>query len=379
MDVKALYEERRTRLEKALACEPVDQIPAVYMGIAPAIRHMGVSMAEFCADPDKALATTLDYMDTLGGIDGINLHPPTHMPWLLTAIWWSHVLIPGRELPPDSLWQVQEAEVMKVEEYDVLIEKGHQAFQNYILPKVMDVADLQAGQTYLFGTIAQTTQAFRDRGYEPLSCGITTIPFEVLSGARSMQQFTFDLYRRPDKVKAAMDVMVPDLIGLGVGTCQLAGLPRVWLGGWRAASAMLSPKLWDRFVWPYYHQIGMALIENGIMPILHWDQDWTRDLGRLKEFPAKKVALNPDGMTDVRKAKEILGDNVSIVGDVPSSIFAAGTPDDVYAYVRDLVRDIGPTGLILCPGCDAPINTKRENMLAFAAAAREYGKVPQPA
>ena len=32
-------------------------------------------------------------------------------------------------------------------------------------------------------------------------------------------------------------------------------------------------------------------------------------------------------------------------------------------------------GLILCPGCDAPINTKPENMAAFVAAAREYGKI----
>jgi uroporphyrinogen-III decarboxylase len=52
---------------------------------------------------------------------------------------------------------------------------------------------------------------------------------------------------------------------------------------------------------------------------------------------------------------------------------AAGTPDDIYNYVRYLVHEIGHEGLILCPGCDAPINTKAENMQAFVAAAHEIG------
>ena len=30
--------------------------------------------------------------------------------------------------------------------------------------------------------------------------------------------------------------------------------------------------------------------------------------------------------------------------------------------MRDLIRDVGPTGLILCPGCDAPFNSKPENL-----------------
>jgi len=96
---------------------------------------------------------------------------------------------------------------------------------------------------------------------------------------------------------------------------------------------------------------------------------------RLQELPAKKCVLNPDGMTDVRKFRELLRDNMAMMGDVPASLLVAGTPDEVYTYVADLVRDIGVTGLLLCPGCDAPINTKPENMAAFVAASHEYGKV----
>ena len=61
---------------------------------------------------------------------------------------------------------------------------------------------------------------------------------------------------------------------------------------------------------------------------------------------------------------------MAIMGDVPAPLLATGTPDDVYDYVRDLARDVGPTGLILCPGCDAPIDAKPDNMQAFVAASR---------
>jgi uroporphyrinogen-III decarboxylase len=110
------------------------------------------------------------------------------------------------------------------------------------------------------------------------------------------------------------------------------------------------------------------------MPVLHWDQDWTRDLVRLQELPAKKCILNPDGMTDVRKFKELVGDRMAMMGDVPASLFAAGTPDDIYNYVRDLTRLFDAKGLILSSGCDVPVNAKPENVEAFVAASREYGK-----
>jgi len=83
--------------------------------------------------------------------------------------------------------------------------------------------------------------------------------------------------------------------------------------------------------------------------------------------------LNLDGMTDVRKAKSVVGDHMAIMGDVPSALLSSGTPDEIAVYVRDLIRDVGPIGLILCPGCDAPINAKPENMQAMLAASKEYG------
>ncbi|MBC7252079.1 MAG: hypothetical protein H5T62_17605 [Anaerolineae bacterium] len=375
MSNEALYQERYELIEKAINLEPVDRVPVVYMGVAFAPRYMGMSMAEFCSDPEAALQVTLAAMDRLGGFDGANLAGGGNIAISLTGLWLSHIAVPGRELPPDSLWQVQEAEVMTVEDYDTIINKGWNAFLMEYLPRVVDMAEFGAAMAWSAANAARIQQLYREHGYVVVCDApiMVNIPFEPLCGGRSMVKFFLDLHRIPDKVEAAMQVILAETLESIEAVNAPFGIGGTWLGGWRAASALLAPKLWDRFVWPYYLKLAEALIAKGMRPVLHWDQDWTRDLVRLQELPAKKCILNPDGMTDLRKFKELVGDRMAVMGDVPASLFAAGTPDDIYDYVRYLVQDIGPTGLILCPGCDAPINTKPENMEAFVAAAHEYG------
>lgn len=377
IDKQTLYQERLARIEKAIRLEPVERIPIAFMGIAFAPRYMGMSIAQFCANPDDRVEVTLAAMDRLGAeeFDGINALPSGRITAALSSVWLSRLAVPGRDLPDDSLWQVAEAEVMTVEDYDTIIDQGWSVFLKGYLPRIIDIAELEANKVWVKANTPQIAQRFQNSGYVPISFGATTIPFESLCGGRSMQQFFLDLYRIPDKVKAALDVIQPSLIKTGINVTRLSGIPRVWVGGWRSASALLSPKLWEKFVFPYFLEMVTALAEHGIVSVLHFDQDWTRDLARFREFPAKMCLLNLDGFTDIRKAKEILGDHMAIMGDVPATLFSIGTPDDVYTYVRDLIHDVGPTGLILAPGCDAPINTKPENMEAFVAASREFGTV----
>jgi uroporphyrinogen-III decarboxylase len=374
-DQDAVYRERFTRIRRTIDLEPVDRIPFVFMGTAFAPRYMGVSMAEFCADPDLRVDVTLAAMDRLGGdFDGINALPAGRITATLSGAWLSRVAVPGRDLPNDSLWQVAEAEVMTVDDYDTIIEKGWLAFLGSYMSRVIDVVELQENFAWMAARLPGVAERFRHAGYVPISGGATTIPFECLCGGRSMQEFYLDLYRIPDKVKAALDTIQPELIQIGVNGARLSSVPASWVGGWRSASSMLSPKMWNEFVFPYYLEMVTQLADNDIVSVLHFDHDWTRDLPRLRELPARKCILNLDGWTDIRKAKQILGDHMAIMGDVPAPLLSTGTPDDVHRYVRELVRDVGPTGLILCPGCDAPIDAKPENMEAFVAASLEFGK-----
>ncbi len=376
-EMQVLYEQRRLRIEKTIAYEPVDRIPTAYMGMAFAPRYMGMSIADFCEVPENRTEVTLAAMDKLGADvwDGINALPCGRIVPSLTSAWLSHIAAPGRELPEDSLWQVQESDVMEPEDYDVILEKGWPEFVEAYYPRVIDVSELKESRVWVRKNLQNVIDQCREHGYVPISFGGTAIPFEYLCGGRSMSRFYIDLYRNKDKIKEVMDHMMPHMIKEGIHTAEVSGIPAVWVGGWRSASSLIAPKIWDEMVFPYFLELTHALADKGIVSVLHFDQDWNRDLARFKELPKKMCLLNTDGMTDLRKVKDILGDHMAVMGDVPAALLYSGTPDDIFTYVRELIRDVGPTGLILCPGCDAPINARPENMEAMAAASREYGQV----
>jgi len=373
MNNEALYQERLSLIRKVINLEPADRIPIIQAASAFSPRYMGMSMAEYCADPEAPLQVTIAAMDKLGGFDGTNMASAGRLTSILPTLWLSRVAVPGRDLPPDSLYQIREAEVMTQDDYDVIVDKGWQGFLDGYLPKVADMEELAEAQRWFAANLSRAIGLYREHGYVAIVSNGVTTPFEYFCGGRSMSKFYADLYRIPDKVQAAMDVALPEIIAQSVNGARLGGTIGIWVGGWRSASALVAPKLWNRFVWPYFVRIVNDVVDAGLVPVLHLDQDWTRDLGRLRDLPAKKCVLNPDGMTSMKQFKEIAGDHMAMLGDVPSSLFATGTPEDIRRYVRDLVNLFESRGLLLCPGCDAPINTKPENMEAFIAAGREFG------
>jgi uroporphyrinogen decarboxylase len=123
--------------------------------------------------------------------------------------WLSKTKVPGRDLPEDSLWQVHETGTMTEEDYDFVIDKGWNAFMGECLFNrgIADLADLKESDELT----SEFVNKYKEEGIEPLTVFSCT-PFEHFCGARSMPKFFRDLHRIPDKVQAAMDAMMPDIL-----------------------------------------------------------------------------------------------------------------------------------------------------------------------
>lgn len=116
-----------------------------------------------------------------------------------------------------------------------------------------------------------------------------------------------------------------------------------------------------------------AFARQNIISVLHMDKDWTRNLPYLKELPRGMCICELDSTTDIFKAKEILEGHMCIMGDVPATITALGTPQETTAYCNKLIDVIGKDGgFILSTGCETPIDANLENLRAMMNAPRVH-------
>lgn len=89
----------------------------------------------------------------------------------------------------------------------------------------------------------------------------------------------------------------------------------------------------------------------------------------VREQAAGTRILSLDNSTDIRTTREVLGDNMCMMGDVPPALLSSDTPEQVLEHCRDLIRDSDPSGCILQSGCDIPVDAPLENVKAMADAA----------
>jgi len=362
-----LYEQRTARIAAAVQLRKPDRVPVVPLADAFAARQVGVSLAEFCTKPEIAYPTIIKAFAGLGDIDGIQ-HAGYNVASLST-MWLSKVKRPGRDLPENELWQVAEAELMTVADYDAIATDGYGDWLERFIVRAGLEEEFAMYRECFVPSLPEAFAAWKAVGIPVFAPVMFTIPYENFCGGRSMQQFFLDLYRIPDRVEAAMRATMPFVVESVRHAIRVLGVSGCRIGGWRSASEFLPPKLWERFVFPYYRELCAAVIAEGVTPVFHFDSNWTRDLPSFKEFRRATCVLSLDGATDIYKAKEILGDHMCLMGDVPPALLTLGTPDEVYAYARRLVCDLGPTGFILAQGCDIPPDAKPENVSAMIAAA----------
>jgi len=366
MSKAQLLKERQARILKAITLEKPDRTPVVleYAGFAAKVTN--TPLPEFLGSRSRSVDVMIKAFQIIGDGDAIDYG--VFSPYTLAFGWMSKVKVSGVELPDDVMYQVAEAELMKPEDYDRILHEGWRDFYRlFMQERVLD--DVPPERLPSAQPLTDVGALWAAEGIPVLSGGTVSLPFELLCGGRSLNSFFIDLMTMPDKIQEVMDAMMPHLVGHICKRAKEEGFPAVWIGGWRAASNMISRSLWERFVWPYFEKAVEEVVKLGLIALLHLDSDWTRDLTFFRSLPKAKCILATDGQTDLFKAKEILSGHMCLMGDVPATMLAFDTPDEVYEYSTKLIKELGPEGFILHSGCDIPMDAKLPNVQAMVAAA----------
>lgn len=363
------------RMQAAVALEPVDRHPVFPILVTAAPRLRGITQGEAWRNHDAA-REALIWCYREFGYDVVS-KPNYYYPMRPGEFCGAPVrnLIPGRQLPEDALYQIDERPLFPREDYDKIAALGWNAYwqENYESMSGKSWEKLMAMQEFSNRFYVEDMRICEAEGI-PVSLGVAVDSVMMaFSLCRTLVEFTRDLYEVPDKVEAAMRSSCDDLIANAIGVCRSNSKMTAFIVLERGSGFYYPVELFERFEWPFLKAYVDAFVSEGILPWMHFDTDWGINLPYLTRLPAGKCVCDLDGMTDIFRAKEILRGHTCISGDVPAALLTLGSPEDVAAYCRRLIDEVGDGGgYMLTTGCECPVNVKAENLRAMVDTGKSY-------
>jgi uroporphyrinogen-III decarboxylase len=374
------------RIEAAYRMEETDRVP-----VAPILCYMipylaGMSIKEMFHEPEKMVEAFIEFGDLLGDCVDPNLIILDHL-HMLGRAGWDMATLDWRiweNFPPDgNLPSLYEKPI--IEDYDDIIERGFSSilFNNQLKNNIHN-RGIDDFLYYQFEYPDRFANAFRhyvdETGIPLLKGGRSCHPLDLLQYYRGINQLTMDLFEQPDKVIQFCDwvieyeVEVGMKIAMTMGAGEVPGADTIFFinGG----PPGMSPGIYDEFYWPYAKKMIDMWINRGFKVWNHWDNDHTPFLETIKSItdgiPKGKIVMDFE-KTNMKKAKEVLGDTVTIYGNVPSAMLVYGSEEEVDQYCKQLIEDCADGGgFILGSECEVPWDSKPENIRAMIKAAKKY-------
>jgi len=384
-ELKRLYDARLGRYQAAIALEPVDRMPIATGSNYFAEVYSGNTHQQTIYDPEEWLEAEMAFVRDFPEVDVLRdnrIYAP-----LLDAVGCRTYWLPGKDLPPDSQFQFVENEYMQPDEYDRLIENPMnfmlEVFLHRILGDFSDPGSIRSSIALLKGGMAfvHMGQVMRNRSIrlqeecgmpQPMT-GAFIAPFDVIADVmRGLNGTMMDMFRQPEKLMAACDVLVDEMVNFALATADPFKRYPIFVPTHKPM--FLSPEQFDTFYWPSFKKTLEALIENGYTIRAYLEGDWSHHWHHMLELLKGSVLCDIDTQGDIFKALEDIGHHQCVAGGIAESLFILGTPEEIRDRVKELRDAAGrDKSLIINGGCNIPYDTKPENYRAMIDAILEFG------
>ena len=379
------------RVEAAWNLQEADRVPVAPMVIYLLPYRAGLSVKEAIENPERLAQAAIDQSELVGDF----IHPALTLldhQAVLPNSTWDRVSIDWRiweHFPPQGNIPSSYFDKDLIGDYADILERG---FASRLFSKRLNKEIFQrsvdewlySGFDYPRDFWRAWHRFVRETGKMLQMGARALIPFDALISYRTFEGMVEDVIDRPELVKEACRLLGEyEIVGamrrcMVAGAGEIPGADRIFLGNGLGAPPYVSPAIFDEFVYPYLKmQVDMA-VTRGFKVHVHLDGDLTAALETLSHIadglPRGHVMLDFE-KTNMRKAKEVLGDKVCIYGNVPAVLMVYGTAKEVDDYCRKLIQDCAKGGgFILGSECEVPWDARPENVRAMIAAADHYGR-----
>jgi uroporphyrinogen-III decarboxylase len=184
-------------------------------------------------------------------------------------------------------------------------------------------------------------------GFPPFSQlgigGIGGAPFDTVSSyLRGMKGSMLDMYRRPEKLLKAMDMILDKRIANAIPATPENRGKRVGMPLWRGDKVFMSEKQFDKFYWPGLKRALQAVIDLGYVPIPFFEAEFGDRLERLLELPKGKIIASVEDV-DTARARDILKGHTCVLARGPFSLKLA-SPNQIVDFYKESFDKYGKGG-----------------------------------
>ncbi|MBI2471334.1 MAG: uroporphyrinogen decarboxylase family protein [Planctomycetes bacterium] len=199
-------------------------------------------------------------------------------------------------------------------------------------------------------------------------------PFTTSAALRGTEKFIRELYTDPELVHTLMKVTTQSVKNLIDAYVKAGGVPVTVEPV--ATGSMISERHFREFVLPYLKEVYSHIHSYNLPGVLHICGKTKRVIQCMAESGADILSIDN---IDLLEAKELVGEKVCLMGNVsPADVMLKGNPEIINNMVKECVTKAAdnPKGFIVATGCEVPIKTPHENMVAFLEAGRRFARLP---
>ncbi|MBI4831626.1 MAG: hypothetical protein HY801_08755 [Candidatus Lindowbacteria bacterium] len=359
------------RIAAAIALRKPDRVPVSPFMIYHLATITGTSIKDFVWNVDachRASLKAFEFYEKL--FDVMNLTPMRFAfssinPILYSALYYDWRFFDA-EMP-----QLMESVQAGPEVYDTVLKKGFAAIRTYKRVGRKEVIGTMAW--HLLKHLRWMSHWRKNHNVMPWQETVSYLPAEMMLFYRGQEGFT-DLIDAPEKI---IEINERHNGAIIKGTLRVARLIRaktICIPSLKFSASMVSPRMFEKFAWPWLKEQVLAYSEAGYLVILHLDGNWNPLLEYFTELPAGSAVVELD-ISDMLHAKKVLSGKLCIKGNVDPTLLAFGSKKEVEDDCKRLIDGCADGGgFILSSGCEAPPNSNPENIRAMLHCALEYGK-----
>lgn len=203
-------------------------------------------------------------------------------------------------------------------------------------------------------------------------CGLSWGPITTAGYIMGTEDMLFTALLEPDTVRKLVD-KVTGLVSKMQTRMIEAGATVMWMADPTSSGDLISPDMFRDLSEKHIKKVVDDVKTMSDVPtFVHICGNTLNIIEDLKRTGAD--CLSFDHAVDAAKAKELAGNDIALMGNLdPVQLIMSGTPEQIRTESYKLIDKAGQDGgFILAPGCETPISSPDENVLAMGRAGREY-------